>query len=70
MVVSIANVNEPFEHVEVPESGAVVLCIAVWGPVTETVHVLVQTTDSGIALGKSSYIIYGALLPTVLCTHD
>ena len=53
VLVSIVNVNEPFEHIEVSENETIVLCITVWGPLTEPLHVLVETSDSGIALGES-----------------
>ena len=37
---------------EVAEDDTAQLCVTVWGPLTETVHVLVETTDSGLALGE------------------
>ena len=37
---------------EVAENDTAQLCVTVWGPLTETVHVLVETTDSGLALGE------------------
>ena len=50
--VSITHVYKPFEHIKVSENKAVEFCIIVWGPLTEAVHVLVETTDSALALGK------------------
>ena len=46
VLVSRTNVYEPFEHVEVSESEAVEFCIIVWGPLTEAVHIVVETTDN------------------------
>ena len=50
------DVFERFEHVEIPENKTVEFCIIVWGPLTEDVHVLVETTDSALALGKSTIV--------------
>ena len=50
VLVSMVSVNEP---IEVSENERVDFCISVWGALTEAVHVLVETTDSELALGES-----------------
>ena len=51
VLVSRTNIYEPFQHVEVSENETVEFCIIVWGPLTEAVHVMVETTGN-FALGK------------------
>ena len=53
VLVSNSVVYKMFEHVLVSENNTVTFCVIVWGPLTEGVHVLVETTDSGIAQGES-----------------
>ena len=55
VLVSKTDVFEPFQHIEVAENETVEFCIIVWGPLTEAVHVMVETTDSALALGKSMH---------------
>ena len=55
VLVSRIDVFEPFEHVRVSENKTVEFCIIVWGPLTEAVHVMVETNDSALALGKSMH---------------
>ena len=52
VLVSNTSVYEPFKQIEKSENEAVEFCIIVWGPLTEALHVLVETTDSALALGK------------------
>jgi hypothetical protein len=50
--VSRSEDYESFEHVEVSEGETADFCFIVWGPLSEPLHVLVETTDSGHAVGK------------------
>ena len=52
MYVSRTEDYEPFDYVEVSEGGPAQFCLVVWGPLSETLHVHVETTDSGYAVGK------------------
>ena len=49
---SATNIYEPFEYFEVSENEAVEFCVILWGPLTEAVHVMVETTDSALAQGE------------------
>ena len=56
VLVSRIDVYQPFHWVQLSEKEAVEYCIIVWGPLTEAVHVMVETTDSALALGKSNQV--------------
>ena len=58
VLVSRTNVFESFEHVEVSENEAVEFCIIVWGPLTEAVHIVVETSTDNLALGKLASILH------------
>ena len=52
VLLSATNSYEPFEYLEVSENEVVEFCIILWGPLTEAVHVMVETTDSALAQGE------------------
>ena len=49
---SSTAVHESFVHMVISENEAVEFCIIVWGPLTQAVYVMVETTDSVLALGE------------------
>ena len=55
--VSRTEEYESLQHLEVTEGETAQLCLIVWGPLSETLHVLVGTTDSGYAVGEGVDLI-------------
>ena len=53
VLVSVPTVDKRFKHINISENEGVEFCIILWGPLTEAVHVMVKTNDSGVALGES-----------------
>ncbi|CAI8040768.1 hypothetical protein GBAR_LOCUS22670 [Geodia barretti] len=46
---------EPFDYVEVSEGETVQFCLIVWGPISEMLRVLVETTNHGYAVANFDY---------------
>ena len=55
--VSKTEEYESLQHLEVIEREAAQLCLIVWGPLSETLHVLLETTDSGYAVGEGVVLL-------------
>ena len=51
-VVVIWDERQNFQYMEVSENETLEFCVFVWGPLTEPVHLLIETTDHQ-AIGKS-----------------
>ena len=56
IVLSRSEEYDPFSHIEVSEDKAVEICIIVWGLLRETLHVMVETADSALAVGECNSI--------------
>ena len=52
ILVSMTEDYKEFEYVEVSEGETAQLCVIVRGPLTETLYIMIETTDSGQAVGE------------------
>ena len=52
MYVSQTEDYEPSDYVEVSEGETARFCLIVWGPISEMLRVLVETTNHGYAVGE------------------
>ena len=54
-------------YFEVSEDESARFCVTVGGPLTETIDIHVETTDSGFALGKIKLAAYTVYIPLYNC---